>query len=256
MTTKRVTTGALVVCAISVAFAVVMGRTQSPGPHVGPTVPVVVELFTSEGCSSCPPADKLLSDLIKQQPVEGALIIGLSEHVDYWNHLGWKDPFSDHLFSARQSAYAATDIYTPQMIVDGRESFVGSDRVAAFAAISKAASTQKAPIALSWTTSTPRALSVKFSGGAPAAGGTVFLAIVEDDLQSSVRAGENSGTVLRHSAVTRRLTDIGHADRSGAFGNENVRVELAPTWRTDALHVVIFVAGSNRHVVAAASIRP
>src|SRR5262249_23201319 len=159
MTTGKLTAGALVICLVSVAFAVVIGRTQAPGPHSGPPVPVLVELFTSEGCSSCPPADRLLSDLVAHQPVPGALIIGLSEHVDYWNNLGWKDPSSDHLSSARQSAYStAGDVYTPQMIVDGRDSFVGSERGTAIAAITKAASTPKAPITLSWTTGSPRAL--------------------------------------------------------------------------------------------------
>src|SRR6185436_18810022 len=145
-----------------------------------PPVPVVVELFTSEGCSSCPPADRLLIELMKTQPVKDTLIIGLSEHVDYWNQLGWKDPFSDHLFSQRQSQYAAaagtTDIYTPQMVVDGRDSFVGSDRAAAMAAIARAAATPKAPIVLGWTTTNPRKLTVQMTGGASAAGAVVIAA--------------------------------------------------------------------------------
>src|SRR5213595_2786377 len=118
---------------------------------VTPT-PVVVELFTSEGCSSCPPADLLLRRLQQEQPIPGAQVITLSEHVDYWNQLGWTDPFSSSFFTSRQQIYArtikSTDVYTPQMVVDGSAAFVGSDDRKAFVAIMDAAKAPKAAIGL------------------------------------------------------------------------------------------------------------
>src|SRR5260370_6253914 len=112
--------------------------------------PVVVELFTSEGCSSCPPADEILSKLDKMQPIQGVEVIALGEHVDYWNKLGWIDPYSSADFSRRQSRYSDAfnqdSVYTPQMIVDGRDEFAGGNMERAPAAIAKAAQAPKANI--------------------------------------------------------------------------------------------------------------
>src|SRR5271168_3103142 len=131
------------------AAALVCGAADN-GPS---RVPVLLELFTSEGCSSCPPADRLLEILDQRQPVAGADLIVLSEHVDYWDRLGWKDPFSSPQYTARQQDYTNKynfdGVYTPQLAVDGRFGFVGSDGHEASAAIQKAVREQKIPIQIS-----------------------------------------------------------------------------------------------------------
>src|SRR6202521_2208877 len=128
--------------------------TQAGHSENAASIPVLVELFTSEGCSSCPPADALLSRLGRTQPVRGADIIALEEHVDYWDRLGWKDPFSSEAATARQGeygqAFGGRQVYTPQMIVDGHAQFVGSSESAALRAIRTAAQLPKPDIQLSW----------------------------------------------------------------------------------------------------------
>src|SRR5260370_42452897 len=117
------------------------------------SVPVLLELFTSEGCSSCPPADRLLEILDQKQPVAGADLIVLSEHVDYWDRLGWQDPFSSSEYTARQQEYTnkfnLDAVYTPQLVVDGRFGLLASNGREASSAIQKAIRERKIPIAIS-----------------------------------------------------------------------------------------------------------
>ena len=219
-------------------------------------VPVLVELFTSEGCSSCPPADKLLIELLRDQPVPGVQIVGLSEHVDYWDRQGWRDPFSDPKFTRRQNEYAfakkSTDVYTPQMIVDGGAVFVGSDRATALAEIGRAARTPQTSLSL--TVSSTNA-SVSLSAHPELADAHVWLAIAESGLRSNVTRGENEGRTIEHASVTRRLIDLGRVSKLGQF-QKDVPLALDPAWHVSALQVIAFAQADTDKRVSAISVMP
>jgi hypothetical protein len=208
--------------------------------------PVIVELFTSEGCSSCPPADKLLAQLEHTQPV-----LVLSEHVDYWNRLGWRDPFSSAQFSQRQNDYATAfhkdGVYTPQMVVDGRAEFVGNDAGAAKAAIQKAASQPKATVTL---TQNSGGLIVNIEGIPAKAESDVFLAITEAGLRTDVTAGENSGRMLSHTGVVRSLNIIGRA-KGGSFSKQAGMSALAPHQQA-----IVFVQDRRTRAILGAAALP
>lgn len=227
--------------------------------------PVIVELFTSEGCSSCPPADAVLTQLHQTQPIADAEIIALSEHVDYWNHIGWADPFSSAAFSARQQAYATAfgraSIYTPQMVVDGQSEFVGSHADKARAAIARAARTPKAEVTITRAgkEAAPRALRLAVSvGHLPALSANdvaeVLLAITENNLAANVARGENSGRKLAHSHVVRELRALGKVAEMKSFTGETT-VLLAEQWKQAELRAVVFVQErAHRRVLGAAAL--
>ena len=207
--------------------------------------PVLLELFTSEGCSSCPPADKLLQSFDKGQPVAGADLIVLSEHVDYWNHGGWSDPFSSAAFSARQRDYADTlgldSVYTPQLIVDGSAELVGSNAVEARNEIMKAIRQNKIPITLTNVVRHGDRVSVHLELGALTAGkgnATVYLALADNEDHSQVAHGENTGRSLTHVAVVRTLMPIGTLGSSGF--KKDVTIPLKSGGQS-GLRVVAFV---------------
>ena len=204
--------------------------------------PVLVELFTSEGCSSCPSADRVLTQLEKEQPNPNAEIITLSLHVDYWDRIGWKDPFSSALYSQRQAVYGQAfnldSNYTPQMVVDGQTEFVGSNMSNANKAITENAKNIKANVELSNADNT---LKVKISDIPKHENATIFLAIAEDNLSSNVTRGENSGRKLDHSSVVRELKSIGLVtDQQNSFTTATA-VQLQPDWKKENLKLVVFV---------------
>jgi hypothetical protein len=204
--------------------------------------PVLVELFTSEGCSDCPPADHMLEQLDQR-------VVVLSEHVDYWDHQGWKDPYSSHENTLRQEGYAQRfridGPYTPQMVVDGVAQFVGSDAKRAVAEITSATQRAKALVRVERSGS---GIQVNVDGSPNAA--SVFLALAQDSGTSQVSAGENKGRQLRHVAMVRSLRKIGSVKRGGSF-SQTVGVPASAAEQ----RVIVFVQeGDTGPVLGAAEL--
>ena len=224
-----------------------------------PKTPILVELFTSEGCSSCPPADRLLARLEKEQPIPQADILAIEEHVDYWDQQGWRDPFSSRFFTTRQQEYAggSDDVYTPQMIVDGRAGFVGSEAERALDAIRGAAASPHASLSILRKNATDFALDARnFPPGTKNV--EMLLAITEDALASNVLRGENAGKRMAHAAVARSLTVVAHFDaRKSPEFTTDLPIRFSSEWSRPNLRIVAFVQDRSSHrILGAASIRP
>jgi len=228
-------------------------------PAVGST-PVLVELFTSEGCSSCPPADALLMRLGRTQPVREADAIVLEEHVDYWDRLGWKDPFSSEAATARQEGYGEAfggrQVYTPQMVVDGHAEFVGSSEGEALRAIRAAGSAPKPAVRLSWADSGTLAISVEpLTNASRSDSSQLVLAIAENMLHSDVKRGENAGRALEHDGVVRQLIPVGKVEAGSIGFSSTIAVRAAHEWSRANLRAIVFVQERrSRRVLAAGAI--
>ena len=239
----------LAITAVLIVYAP-RGDSQTDGARS----PVVVELFTSEGCSSCPPADALLTEL-DRQPIPGAEISPLGIHVDYWNQLGWTDRFSSKEFTGRQNAYARhfrlDSVYTPQMVIDGRYEFTGNDSAQARKIIlAEAKASHRAHVDLQQGDDHTLQLRVDDAGSGPA---EVLFAITESGLSTAVRAGENSGRELRHAAVVRELTKLG-STKSGHFETK-LAAPSNKQWNRASLRAVAFVqAAGTGEILGAAAI--
>jgi hypothetical protein len=195
--------------------------------------PALVELFSSEGCSSCPPAEALL----RAEGAADPTLLTLEFHVDYWDSLGWRDPFSAASFSDRQSRYASWrhtgQVYTPQAVVDGSDAFVGSDSIALHAALKHARSAGKRMLVLQLEGN----MVTISSGDTPA--GDLWVAVTESGLASKVERGENQGRTLRHGPVVRRFEALG-ALPAGRL-QRSATLRLDPSWQRANLTVVAAV---------------
>jgi hypothetical protein len=230
--------------AVGLALTLASGTTASPQATA-----VLVELFTSEGCSSCPPADALFERLVSTQPSTAAEIIGLGQHVDYWDQLGWRDRFSSAALTSRQQLYAARfnneSIYTPQMVVDGRAELVGNDAAAARTAIDRAAAARHGVVRIGVEPGAADRLAVSVAvADLPPVGkgdrADIIVAVTEDHLRSDVKSGENHGRTLAHAAVVRHMTTLGEATAAGA-SSARADIAIGSGWQRDNLKIVAFV---------------
>ncbi len=220
--------------------------------------PVLVELFTSEGCSDCPPADALLARLQQEQPVSGANIIALEEHVDYWDHLGWRDRFSSPDITTRQGEYTRRlhldDNYTPQMIVDGADQFIGSDAAHALRSIAAAARTAKLPLTISPVALTSGRLTgtVSIASASVPRGAVLYSALVQSRSSTRVLRGENGGHTLQHVSAVLSLEKIG--DARAASNSLSFAVSIPSGSDPANLAVVIFAQQPDQGLVLAAAV--
>jgi hypothetical protein len=258
----------LVALALTLALTCRAVRAQNAAGTANNTngrVPVVLELFTSEGCSSCPPADALLAKLEEQQPVTGAEIIALEEHVDYWDHEGWVDPFSSAQWTQRQEAYASGfadhGVYTPELVINGRSAFVGSRGGDAYRAVANEVAQPRTEISISLLNSDKRDhehLKVevgKVQGAQQGDVAEVWLAIAETALHSSVTGGENAGHDLHHAPVLRWLHKAGTTSLNTmpSFAGDS-DLKLDSSWKRNNLRVVAFVQEKRSHHILGATV--
>jgi hypothetical protein len=203
-----------------------VGREAEAPPKEDGDGIAVVELFTSEGCSSCPPADAVLGELVQDARTHGRRIFPLAFHVDYWNRLGWADRFGDAANSHRQNNYAealkSERVYTPQIIVNGAEEFVGSDKEQAKKTIAAALKKPASATVKLGVKKEKEGLEIAFEVAGAPQGAVLNIAVAERGLETKVRRGENEGRSLRHDNVVRAFRTVQLSD--GAKGT----VELTP----------------------------
>lgn len=225
--------------------------------------PVLIELFTSEGCSSCPPADLFLKKLDAAQPIPGAQLIVLSEHVTYWDQDGWKDPNSSPSLTDRQSSYEGplgeNTVFTPQLIVDGTQQIRLGNPQQIEDLLQKAAATPKVPVRIGEVTvdpGNPTTLRAHLETDANVEkhNADVYVAIALDHVESQVLRGENGGRHLVHVAVVQELTKVGKLQKGKTFA-QDVQLKLKPGTDPKNLRLVALVQESGPGKVLGAALR-
>ncbi len=224
------------------------GATSSQTADAPAPTPVLIELFTSEGCSSCPPADAWLQRLDSAQPIPGARLIVLSEHVDYWNHDGWKDPYSSSSITERQTEYVRAlgleGAATPEVIVDGAANLHLADTQQVKETLQRAASASVVPVRIVAVAVEPGNAAavrarIEVDGTSAQHNADIYEAIALNHAESEVLHGENSGKHLEHTAVLQSLTKIGKVEKGKTFSRE-VEIRLKPGTDPKDIRLVVF----------------
>ena len=222
--------------------------------QISAKTPVMVELFTSQGCPTCPAADKILADLETSQPIADAEIITLAWHVDYWDSFGWKDEFSLPVFSQRQVAYSrALNIggtYTPQMFVDGTNYFVGTKLDKATKAITQATKNSKSEINVSLDKDK---IKISIPNLPKHEKATVFAAFTQDNLSRKIGRGNNAGKTLVHSSVVRDLRSVGSIEPQANKFEAETFLQFQPEWNKENLNLIVFVQENGSRKILAIS---
>jgi len=222
-------------------------------------VPVLVELFTAEGCAICPPADDVLRGLEQEQPVPGAEVIALEMHVDYWNGTGWRDPYALRQLTNRQNEYLRMfrleNVYTPQMIIAGQAQVLGSDAALAREEIARAAKTPRSTVNVAFQSASVATVHVDPLPSA-AKESEVWMAIAESNIASAVETGDNGGLTLKHTAVVRSLVMLGRVE-PGEPTVYSMHLRFNPRWKREDLKYVVFVQDRySRKIWGATAVTP
>jgi hypothetical protein len=243
----------MAVLSVVLVFSCLFGAGRAAGAQDASRHPILLELFTSEGCSSCPPVDAWLQRVDAAQPVPGVQIVVLSEHVDYWDQDGWKDPYSLAMVTERQREYAQglglKDVYTPQVILNGSTVLGLTDPKAIEQAMEKAAAAPAVAVQIesaSVEAGKPDVLQghIQALAGSPQQRGDVYVVVALDHTDSSVLRGENSGRKLSNVAVVEQMVKIGKLEKGKNFARD-FQIKLKPGTDPSNLRVVAFVQEPN-----------
>lgn len=225
--------------------------------QISAKTPILVELFTSQGCPSCPAADKILNDLEATQPISGAEIITLAWHVDYWDGFGWKDEFASPAFTQRQVVYSRSlnlgETYTPQMFVDGTTHFVGTKLDKATKSITQATKNSKSEITISLDKDKAKISLPNLPKHERA---TVYIALTQDNLTRKIGRGNNAGKTLSHSSIARDLRAVASIEPQTMKFEGEIPVQFQPDWNREDLNLIVFVQeNKNRKILAVGRVK-